>query len=97
MMANASSGQATPSRDRGVQLATLHVGWAIIEYHRLLFEIQIEMASPNATLESFILESVVRGHHIYNRVWTTVLGERLQKKTTIMTQGQLQFESVALW
>ena len=35
------------------------------------------MASPSARNESFILERVVRGHHIYKRVWTPVLGERL--------------------
>ncbi len=35
------------------------------------------MASPSAT---FILESVVRGHHIYKRIWTPMLGEILQIK-----------------
>ena len=34
-----------------------------------------QMASPSAT---FILESVVRGHHIYKRIWTPMLGEILQ-------------------
>ena len=29
------------------------------------------LASPSAT---FILESVVRGHQIYKRIWTPVLG-----------------------
>ena len=38
------------------------------------------MASQGDTTESFILESVVRGHHIYKRIWTPVLGERLQVK-----------------
>ena len=35
------------------------------------------MASPSAT---FILESVVRGHHIYKRIWTPMLGEILEIK-----------------
>ena len=90
-------GKPHPHAIEGCSLRHCMWGGLLIEYHRLLFEIQIEMASPNATPESFILESVVRGHHIYKRVWTTLLGERLQRKTTIMTQGQLQFESVALW
>ena len=36
------------------------------------------MASPSITAESFTLESVVRGHHIYKRMWTPMLDERLQ-------------------
>ena len=36
------------------------------------------MTSPSTTPELFTLESVVRGHHIYKRVWTPMLGEKLQ-------------------
>ena len=35
------------------------------------------MASQGATPESFILESVVRRHHIYKQTWTFFLGEKL--------------------
>ena len=35
------------------------------------------MASLGATPESFILESVVCGHHIYKQTWTPFLGEKL--------------------
>ena len=36
------------------------------------------MTSPSPTAELFTLESVVRGHHIYKRVWSPMLGEKLQ-------------------
>ena len=36
------------------------------------------MTSPSTTAESFTLESVVHVHHIYKRIWTPMLGERLQ-------------------
>ena len=36
------------------------------------------MSSPSTRAELFTLESVVRGHHIYKRIWTPMLGERLQ-------------------
>ena len=36
------------------------------------------MSNPSTTAELFTLESVVRGHHIYKRVWTPMLGEKLQ-------------------
>ena len=36
------------------------------------------MTSPSTTAELFTLESVVRGHHIYKRVWTPMLGKKLQ-------------------
>ena len=42
----------------------------------LLIEI---MASQSVSpAGSFVFESVVHGHHIYKRVWTPLLGERLQ-------------------
>lgn len=28
--------------------------------------------------ETFILESTIRGHHVYKRVWTPVIGQELQ-------------------
>ena len=37
------------------------------------------MASQSSSA-SIMLESVVRGHHIYKRIWTPVLGEKLQIK-----------------
>ena len=36
------------------------------------------MSNPSTTAELFTLESVVRGHHIYKRVRTPMLGEKLQ-------------------
>ena len=36
------------------------------------------MSNSSTTAELFTLESVVRGHHIYKRVWTPMLGEKLQ-------------------
>ena len=39
----------------------------------------LKMAGQGATPESFILESVVRGHHICKQTWTPFLGEKLLK------------------
>ena len=38
----------------------------------------LKMASQGATPDSFILESFVRGHHIYKQTWTPFLGERIK-------------------
>ena len=42
-----------------------------------MLNVVLKMASQGATPESFILESVVRGHHIYKQTWTPFLGEKL--------------------
>ena len=39
---------------------------------RAINRILRKMASPSNTAKSFILESVVRGHHFYKRIWTPV-------------------------
>ena len=36
------------------------------------------MANQSASPESFMFESVVCFHHVYKRVWTPVLGEKLR-------------------
>ena len=36
------------------------------------------MASQTTAPTSFILESIVHGHHIYKQIWTPFLGEKLQ-------------------
>ena len=35
------------------------------------------MASQGANSESLCLESVIRGHHVYKRVWSPRIGEQL--------------------
>ena len=42
-----------------------------------MLNIVLKMASQGTTPESFILESVVRGRHIYKPTWTPFLGEML--------------------
>jgi len=38
-----------------------------------MLNVVLQMASQGATPKSFILESVVRGHHIYKQTWTPFL------------------------
>ena len=47
----------------------LHVGWAI---NRIQQYAIATMASPSNKAKTFILESVVRGLHIYKRIWTPI-------------------------
>ena len=55
-------------------------GGLLLEYHTIVLYSTTrvgKIASQSTSPESFIFESVVRGHHIYKRVWTPVLGEKL--------------------
>ena len=52
------------------------------------------MAAQDDTCEIYRLESVVRGHHIYKRIWTPVVGEKLL--VTVEEGNPHDFRAVAV-
>ena len=62
-------GQATPLNLSIRVWLERHVGWAI---NRIQLYTIATSKDGKYTAKSFILESVVRGHHIYKRIWTPV-------------------------
>ena len=45
--------------------------------------------ATSANEESYVLESVVRGHHIYMTNWTPVIGKKFTAKMAILMTGML--------